>query len=140
MALPGVGVLVHRLQVGGEHGALLREVLAHEAGEHPREHQRGQDALVVCVTGLGAAWLFASLAGYGPGLSAGLLGGGLTQSAVIGVGADAIAHLPGLSPAEAKDESHLVAVAYAVTYPLGTRNTWGRPSLRRARKNCGPTS
>ncbi|MGW7105344.1 aspartate:alanine exchanger family transporter [Streptomyces xanthophaeus] len=77
-------------------------------------------AVIVCVTGLATAWAFATLAGYGPGLSAGLLGGGLTQSAVIGVGSDAIAHLPGLTRAEAQDESHLVAVAYAVTYPLGT--------------------
>ncbi|MFJ8012092.1 aspartate:alanine exchanger family transporter [Streptomyces sp. NPDC096339] len=77
-------------------------------------------ALIVCVTGLATAWAFASLAGYGPGLSAGLLGGGLTQSAVIGVASDAISQLPGLTPEQARDESHLVAVAYAVTYPLGT--------------------
>ncbi|MEU9256578.1 aspartate-alanine antiporter [Streptomyces sp. NPDC048270] len=77
-------------------------------------------ATIVCVTGLAAAWAFAALAGYGPGLSAGLLGGGLTQSAVLGVASDAISRLPGLGPAQARDESHLVAVAYAVTYPLGT--------------------
>ncbi|MER5487041.1 aspartate-alanine antiporter [Streptomyces sp. NPDC002812] len=77
-------------------------------------------ALIVCVTGLAAAWACATLAGYGPGLSAGLLGGGLTQSAVIGVGSDAIAHLPGVGADEARDQSHLIAVAYAVTYPLGT--------------------
>ncbi|MGP3687477.1 aspartate:alanine exchanger family transporter [Streptomyces sp. IBSNAI002] len=77
-------------------------------------------AAIVCVSGLAAAWAFAALAGYGPGLSAGLLGGGLTQSAVIGVASDAISRLPGLGPAQARDESHLVAVAYAVTYPLGT--------------------
>ncbi|MGW6707016.1 aspartate:alanine exchanger family transporter [Streptomyces sp. NPDC054956] len=77
-------------------------------------------AVIVCVTGLATAWAFASLAGYGPGLSAGLLGGGLTQSAVIGVGADAISHLPGVDPGEARDQAHLIAVAYAVTYPLGT--------------------
>ncbi|MFE3553662.1 aspartate:alanine exchanger family transporter [Streptomyces sp. NPDC059193] len=77
-------------------------------------------AAIVCVSGLAVAWAFATLAGYGPGLSAGLLGGGLTQSAVIGVASDAISRLPGLGPAQARDESHLVAVAYAVTYPLGT--------------------
>ncbi|MEY9877227.1 putative transport protein [Streptacidiphilus sp. MAP12-33] len=76
--------------------------------------------LVVCVSGLAACWGAASLLGYGPGLSAGLLGGALTQSAVIGVAAGAIAHLPHLTPAAAQDQSHLVAVAYAVTYPLGT--------------------
>ncbi|MFD4241258.1 aspartate:alanine exchanger family transporter [Streptomyces sp. NPDC058525] len=77
-------------------------------------------AAIVCISGLAVAWAFATLAGYGPGLSAGLLGGGLTQSAVIGVASDAISRLPGLGPAQARDESHLVAVAYAVTYPLGT--------------------
>ena len=77
-------------------------------------------AVIVCVTGLLTAWACSSLAGYGPGLSAGLLGGALTQSSVIGVAADAIGHLPGYSHAQAQDQSHLVAVAYAVTYPLGT--------------------
>ncbi|QNP66176.1 aspartate-alanine antiporter [Streptomyces genisteinicus] len=78
------------------------------------------NAVVVCVTGLLVCWAFAALLGYGPGLSAGLLGGALTQSAVIGVAQDAIATLPGLSSAEAKDEGNLVAIGYAVTYPLGT--------------------
>ncbi|SEL98100.1 aspartate:alanine exchanger family transporter [Streptacidiphilus jiangxiensis] len=76
--------------------------------------------LVVCVSGLVVCWAFASLLGYGPGLSAGMLGGALTQSAVIGVAAGAIAHLPHLTTAAAQEQSHLVAVAYAVTYPLGT--------------------
>ncbi|MER5950588.1 aspartate-alanine antiporter [Streptomyces sp. NPDC001904] len=78
------------------------------------------NAIVVCVTGLLVCWGFAALLGYGPGLSAGLLGGALTQSAVIGVAQDAIGNLPGLSAAQVKDESNLVAIGYAVTYPLGT--------------------
>ncbi|MEE4546977.1 aspartate-alanine antiporter [Streptomyces sp. V4-01] len=78
------------------------------------------NAVVVCVTGLLVCWAFASLLGYGPGLSAGLLGGALTQSAVIGVAGDAISNLPGLSSAQIKSESNLVAIGYAVTYPLGT--------------------
>ncbi|WP_420033801.1 aspartate-alanine antiporter [Streptomyces sp. cg28] len=78
------------------------------------------NAIVVCVTGLLVCWGFAALLGYGPGLSAGLLGGALTQSAVIGVAQDAIGNLPGLSSAQVKDESNLVAIGYAVTYPLGT--------------------
>ncbi|MFD8571817.1 aspartate-alanine antiporter [Streptomyces sp. NPDC059639] len=78
------------------------------------------NAIVVCVTGLLVCWGFAALLGYGPGLSAGLLGGALTQSAVIGVAQDAIGNLPGLSSAQIKDESNLVAIGYAVTYPLGT--------------------
>ncbi|WP_299527744.1 aspartate-alanine antiporter [uncultured Streptomyces sp.] len=78
------------------------------------------NAVVVCVTGLLVSWLFASLLGYGPGLGAGLMSGALTQSAAIGVAQDAIGTLPGLSPSEAKSQQNLVAVGYAVTYPLGT--------------------
>ncbi|MFT2015566.1 aspartate:alanine exchanger family transporter [Streptomyces sp. 796.1] len=78
------------------------------------------NALVVCIAGLGVTLGFAKLLGYGPGLGAGLLGGALTQSAVIGVAQDAITNLPGLSNAQVKEESDLVPVAYAVTYPLGT--------------------
>ncbi|MHC0433300.1 aspartate-alanine antiporter [Streptomyces sp. O3] len=78
------------------------------------------NALVVCVTGLLVCWGFAAMLGYGPGLSAGLLGGALTQSAVIGVAQDAIGSLPGLSAKEVKSEENLVAVGYAVCYPLGT--------------------
>ncbi|MEV8588075.1 aspartate-alanine antiporter [Streptomyces sp. NPDC051180] len=78
------------------------------------------NAVVVCVTGLLVSWGFAVMLGYGPGLSAGLLGGALTQSAVIGVAQDAIGNLPGLSPEQMKTEENLVAIGYAVTYPLGT--------------------
>ncbi|MBB5953647.1 putative transport protein [Saccharothrix tamanrassetensis] len=77
-------------------------------------------ALVVCVAGLLVCWLFAALLGYGPGLSAGLLGGALTQSAVIGVAGDAIGSLPGLSAEQVTEQQNLVAIGYAVTYPLGT--------------------
>ncbi|MEU6375638.1 aspartate-alanine antiporter [Streptomyces sp. NPDC046909] len=78
------------------------------------------NAVVVCVTGLLVCWGFAAMLGYGPGLSAGLLGGALTQSAVIGVAQDAIGSLPGFTAAQLKTEENLVPVAYAVTYPLGT--------------------
>ncbi|MEU5215824.1 aspartate-alanine antiporter [Streptomyces sp. NPDC020807] len=78
------------------------------------------NAIVVCVTGLLVCWGFASMLGYGPGLSAGLLGGALTQSAVIGVAQDAIANLPGYTSDQLKNEENLVAIGYAVTYPLGT--------------------
>ncbi|MEU6158499.1 aspartate-alanine antiporter [Streptomyces sp. NPDC047130] len=78
------------------------------------------NALVVCVAGLLVSWGFAVMLDYGPGLSAGLLGGALTQSAVIGVAQDAIGNLPGLSASRIKAEENLVAVGYAVTYPLGT--------------------
>ncbi|MEW1695609.1 aspartate-alanine antiporter [Streptomyces sp. NPDC093249] len=78
------------------------------------------NAVLVCVTGLLVSWGFAVMLGYGPGLSAGLLGGALTQSAVIGVAQDAIGNLPGLSADQMKTEENLVAIGYAVTYPLGT--------------------
>lgn len=78
------------------------------------------NAVVVCVTGLLVSWLFASMLGYGPGLGAGLMSGALTQSAAIGVAQDAIGTLPGLSADEVKTQENLVAVGYAVTYPLGT--------------------
>ncbi|PWI17384.1 aspartate-alanine antiporter [Streptomyces sp. Act143] len=78
------------------------------------------NAIVVCVTGLLVCWGFAAMLGYGPGLSAGLLGGALTQSAVIGVAQDAIGSLPGYTSAQLKTEENLVPIAYAVTYPLGT--------------------
>ncbi|MFE0100220.1 aspartate-alanine antiporter [Streptomyces sp. NPDC059009] len=78
------------------------------------------NAVVVCVTGLLVCWGFAAMLGYGPGLSAGLLGGALTQSAVIGVAQDAIGNLPGLSSGDVKTQENLVAIGYAVCYPLGT--------------------
>ncbi|MFD8598143.1 aspartate-alanine antiporter [Kitasatospora sp. NPDC059646] len=76
--------------------------------------------LAVCVTGLVVCWAFADMLGYGPGLGAGLLGGALTQSAVIGVAQDAIGTLPGLSHDQVAAEQNLVPIGYAVTYPLGT--------------------
>ncbi|MFJ7279361.1 aspartate-alanine antiporter [Kitasatospora sp. NPDC098663] len=78
------------------------------------------NAVIVCVTGLLVAWGFSVLLGYGPGLTAGLMSGSLTQSAAIGVAQSAIGTLPGLSAGDAKTQENLVAVGYAVTYPLGT--------------------
>ena len=77
-------------------------------------------ALVVCVSGLGICYAFAEMLGYGTGLGAGLLGGALTQSAVIGVAQDAIGNLPSLTHDQITQQQNLVPVAYAVTYPLGT--------------------
>ncbi|WP_245797486.1 aspartate-alanine antiporter [Mangrovactinospora gilvigrisea] len=75
--------------------------------------------LVVCFTGLGVCWGFNEMLGYGPGLGAGLLGGALTQSAVIGVAQDAIGGLS-LSHSQIAAEQNYVPIGYAVTYPLGT--------------------
>ncbi|MER5636920.1 aspartate-alanine antiporter [Kitasatospora sp. NPDC002227] len=77
-------------------------------------------AVVVCLTGLGVCYGFDKMLGYGPGLGAGLLGGALTQSAVIGVAQDAIANIQGLSADQITAEQNLVPIGYAVTYPLGT--------------------
>jgi putative transport protein len=77
-------------------------------------------AVVVCLTGLLVCYGFARMLGYDTGLGAGLLGGALTQSAVIGVAQDAIANLPKLSASQITVQQKLVPVAYAVTYPLGT--------------------
>lgn len=76
--------------------------------------------IVVCVTGLLVCWGFAEMLGYDVGLGAGLLGGALTQSAVIGVAGDAIQQIPGLSGHDKTEQANLVAVGYAVCYPLGT--------------------
>ncbi|MEV7214717.1 aspartate-alanine antiporter [Kitasatospora cineracea] len=76
--------------------------------------------LAVCLSGLAVCWGFAEMLGYGPGLGAGLLGGALTQSAVIGVAQDAIGGLPGLSADQITAQQNLVPIGYAVTYPLGT--------------------
>lgn len=76
--------------------------------------------LIVCVTGLLSAFGFAKLLGYDQGLGAGMLGGALTQSAVIGVAQDTINSLSGISDADKKEMVNEVPVAYAVTYVLGT--------------------
>ncbi|GAA2021765.1 aspartate-alanine antiporter [Catenulispora yoronensis] len=77
-------------------------------------------SLIVCVSGLAVTWLIAKAVGYGPGLSAGLLAGGLTQSAVIGVSQQAIGTLPGYSPQQITAEQNLVPVAYSVGYVIAT--------------------
>ncbi|RFU45925.1 aspartate-alanine antiporter [Paraburkholderia sp. DHOC27] len=53
------------------------------------------------------------------GLAAGLAGGALTQSAIIGTAGDAIARL-GLPPDVTKSMQSDVAIAYAVTYVFGS--------------------
>lgn len=76
-------------------------------------------AVVLAVVGFGTTIVISSVLGYNPGLAAGLAGGGLTQSSIIGVAQDSIAGLP-VSDATAKAWSDLVPVAYAVTYIFGT--------------------
>lgn len=76
-------------------------------------------ALILAVVGFGTTIAISSVLGYNPGLAAGLAGGGLTQSSIIGVAQDSIAGLP-VSKATAETWSDLVPVAYAVTYIFGT--------------------
>lgn len=77
-------------------------------------------AVINCVVGLGIVIVLAKALGYGPGWGAGLLAGGLTQSAVIGVADSAISALPGLSADDVKEMESQVAVGYAVCYLFGT--------------------
>lgn len=76
-------------------------------------------AVVLAAVGLGATVATSLVLGYNPGIAAGLAGGGLTQSAVIGVAQDAISGLP-IDADTATQWSDLVPVAYAVTYIFGT--------------------
>jgi putative transport protein len=79
-----------------------------------------QTALTVllCGTGLGTAWLTASVLGFDAGTAAGLVAGALTESAAVGTAGDAIARLA-LEPAARDALAANVAVAFAVTYLVG---------------------
>jgi len=75
-------------------------------------------ALVVAVTGLATAIFLGRIFGFDPGTTAGLLGGAMTQSTVIGTADGAIKGL--LIPASVKAAwRDNVAVAYAITYIFG---------------------
>jgi putative transport protein len=76
-------------------------------------------ALFLAVTALVTVIVCAKLFGLNKGLAAGLAGGALTQSAIIGTAGDAIARL-GLSAQETKALQADVAIAYAVTYVFGS--------------------
>jgi putative transport protein len=74
--------------------------------------------VVLCGTGLVSGYVLARIFGYDPGIAAGLIAGGLTESATIGTATDAINRLP--IDAAAKDQLISgAAVAFAVTYFLG---------------------
>lgn len=79
-------------------------------------------AVVVSVLCLAVVYIAAKVAGYGPGLSAGLLAGAQTISASIGLATDAI-NTSGLTPEDAKAQTDLMPVAYAITYLFGTIGT-----------------
>ncbi|WP_250450519.1 aspartate-alanine antiporter [Caballeronia sp. ATUFL_M2_KS44] len=76
-------------------------------------------AVFLAVTALVTVIVCAKAFGLNKGLAAGLAGGALTQSAIIGTAGDAIARL-GLSADETKALQADVAIAYAVTYVFGS--------------------
>ncbi|WFE72387.1 aspartate-alanine antiporter [Halomonas sp. M1] len=79
-------------------------------------------AVVVCCVILAFVAGAAMIAGYGPGLAAGLLAGSQTISASIGIATDAMART-GMSPEQIADQENLIPVAYAITYIFGTVGT-----------------
>jgi putative transport protein len=76
-------------------------------------------AVVMCGSGLAAAFAVARFLNLDPGFAAGLLSGALTESPAIGTASEAIQHLP--LPQEERDRlvSH-IAVADALCYLFGT--------------------
>ncbi|MBU0686848.1 MAG: aspartate-alanine antiporter [Candidatus Margulisbacteria bacterium] len=75
-------------------------------------------SLVVAVTGLITAIVLGKIFGFDAGTTAGLLGGAMTQSAVIGTADGAILGLP-ISAAQKTILQNNVAVAYAISYIFG---------------------
>ena len=73
----------------------------------------------MCLAVLLSAVRGGEVAGYNPGLAAGLLSGAATISAVLGVATDTIKTL-GVSQEQAKAWTDVMPVAYAVTYLFGT--------------------
>lgn len=77
-------------------------------------------AIFFSIVALASAILLAKLFGLNRGYGAGMLGGALTQSSVIGTADGAILHLSGQEVTSAMNLKSDVAVAYAVTYIFGT--------------------
>lgn len=76
-------------------------------------------SLVVAVAGLVTAVVLGKILHFDAGTTAGLLGGAMTQSAVIGTAEGAIKHLSVAASEKATLTSN-VAISYAVTYVFGT--------------------
>lgn len=79
-------------------------------------------AVLVCVACLVVAWAAALIAGFDVGNAAGLLAGGNTISAVIGVATDTINQLA-IGAEQKQSYINQIPVAYAVTYIFGTAGT-----------------
>lgn len=85
--------------------------------------------VVLCVTCLLTALLFAKLLSYDIGTAAGLLAGAFSESTVIGTAGEAIQRLP-LPEAERTALINNIPVAYAVTYLVGTASlVWFLPKI-----------
>jgi putative transport protein len=85
--------------------------------------------LIVCASGFFTAWIAAKVMGYGPGLAAGMLSGGYTNSGTLGVAAANINTI-GLDPKIAAEQANLIAVGYAVTLPFSfVLTTWFLTSI-----------
>ncbi|VVD92003.1 MULTISPECIES: aspartate-alanine antiporter [Pandoraea] len=76
-------------------------------------------AIFLAASGLVTVLICAKIFGFDKGLAAGVAGGGLTQSAIIGTAGDAISRL-GLPVDEVKRLQSEVAIGYAVTYIFGS--------------------
>jgi putative transport protein len=74
--------------------------------------------LIVCGSGVICAYLLGKWLGFGPGLTAGLLAGGYTNSGTLGVATSHLKQL-GLGADRTAALASLTAIAYAVTYPFG---------------------
>jgi putative transport protein len=74
--------------------------------------------ILLCCTGLGVTWLTAAVFGFDVGTAAGLVAGGLTESAAVGTAGDAIGRLA-LDQAARDGLAANVTVAFAVTYLVG---------------------
>jgi putative transport protein len=85
--------------------------------------------VVLCVTSLLVTFVAAKALGYDTGTAAGLLAGAFTESTIIGTAGDAIGRL-GLPQATTDQLRNNIAVAYAVTYLVGTTGAvWFLSSL-----------
>ena len=74
--------------------------------------------LIVNASGVFCAYLLAKWLGFGPGLGAGLLAGGYTNSGTLGVATSYLKQL-NFGADQAAALASLTAIAYAVTYPFG---------------------
>lgn len=93
-------------------------------------------AVIVAITGLATTILMTALFGFDEGIAVGILSGGMTQSAALGTGLNAIAELPLPDDVKAVLSAH-APLADAITYGFGDLGlivflTWLGPKMLRA--------